>query len=171
MSRERPFPASMSVRAARDAYLAENGFTLESYDSPWTEASFFGIPFAVPNTKRHRFAIMLHDLHHVATGYGTDLVGEGEISAWEVKSVRALGAYVGGIVTLGATAGAFLAPRRVRAAWKAGKTHETLFELVTSEPEYEALLERTVGELRSMLAVPQDGVADRPARLHSRAPR
>lgn len=171
MSRERPFPASMSVRAARDAYLVENGFTLEAYDARWTEASFFGVPFVVPNTKRHRFAIMLHDLHHVATGYGTDLVGEGEISAWELKSVRALGAYVGGIVTLGATAGTMLAPTRVRAAWRAGKTHGTLFERVATEAEYEALLECSVGELRAMLGVPAEGIADRPPRLHSRAPR
>jgi hypothetical protein len=79
LSLHRPIGASVRVRDARDAYLAENGFTVEGYEAKWTEASLFGFRFRVPNTPRHRWAIMRHDLHHVATGYGTDLAGEGEI--------------------------------------------------------------------------------------------
>jgi len=78
--------ASTSVRAGRDAYLDENGFTVAAYDEPRTQASFFGLDFSIPNTPAHRRAIVLHDLHHVATGYGTDLAGEGEISAWELRA-------------------------------------------------------------------------------------
>src|SRR5437660_355076 len=77
---EHPFSDEMPVWRARDAYLAENGFSVAEYDDKWTKASFFGIPLRVPNTARHRWAIMLHDLHHVATGYGTSFDGEGEIS-------------------------------------------------------------------------------------------
>ena len=33
-SLERPGPAAASVRAGRDAYLAENGFTVAGYDDP-----------------------------------------------------------------------------------------------------------------------------------------
>jgi hypothetical protein len=57
-----PFPASWTVRRARDAYLEQNGFTVASYTDPWTDATVFGIPIKVPNTPRHRWAIMLHDL-------------------------------------------------------------------------------------------------------------
>jgi len=78
-------PTPQSVESARDAYLARNGFTVESYSARWTPASFMGIPFVVPNTTTHRWAIMMHDLHHVTTGYGTDIPGEGEISAWELR--------------------------------------------------------------------------------------
>jgi len=85
LPRTAPVPASWTVRQARDAYLAENGFTLAAYDAPRTEASFFWFHFSVPNTPVHRWAIQMHDLHHVATGYGTDTVGEGEISAWEAR--------------------------------------------------------------------------------------
>ena len=93
----------MTVREARDQYLAENGFTFEGYDAKWTHASFFGVRFRVPNTDSHRVGIMLHDLHHVATGFGTDLVGEGEISAWEAhRGLAPVGLYVASIVTAGA---------------------------------------------------------------------
>jgi ubiquinone biosynthesis protein Coq4 len=35
---------------------------------------------------------MLHDLHHVATGFGTDMIGEGEVSVWETRRrLRPLG--------------------------------------------------------------------------------
>src|SRR5262245_33831674 len=78
MNERTPWPKDWTVEQARDAYLTENGFTIEGYESRWTEASLFGLPIYVPNTARHRWAIMLHDLHHVATGYGTDIAGEGE---------------------------------------------------------------------------------------------
>ncbi|MBX3207687.1 MAG: hypothetical protein KF764_21740 [Labilithrix sp.] len=169
-----PFPPEWTVREARDAYLAENGFTVEAYDEKWTGASFFGIPFKVPNTRRHRWAIMLHDLHHVATGYGTDLVGEGEISAWELRpGPVSLGLYVGGIVFLGTLAGAFVAPRRTLAAWRAARSIRTLHDQLPAtadEGVYEALLGLTVAELRERLGVPRAGLAREPRRLHDYAP-
>ena len=165
----KPLSSSLTVREARDAYLAENGFSIEEYASKWTKASFFGIRFVVPNTRRHRFGIMLHDLHHVATGYGTDLAGEGEISGWELRQVSSLGAYVGGIVTLGAAMGFLLEPRRTVAAFRAGRHHTPLFATVLTEREYEELLDLTVGELRERVGVAGDGLADRPRALHAYA--
>jgi len=161
------FPAHFTVRRARDAYLADNGFTVEAYDDRWTAASFFGVPFKVLNTRRHRWAIMLHDLHHVATAYGTDLVGEGEISAWELRSLRSLGLYVGSIVAAGTLAGVVLAPRRALAA--AGRS---LFDRLPVEDAeaYEALLDLTVGELRARLGVAPEGLVCGPQRLHDFAP-
>jgi hypothetical protein len=117
---------TQTVREALGEYLAENGFTFEAYDAKWTDASFLGIKFAVPNTPKHRWGIMLHDLHHVATGFGTDLTGEGEISAWELRGVRSLGLYVGFIVTLGALMGLVRAPRRALTAYRAAG--RTLFD-------------------------------------------
>src|SRR5438477_10585749 len=110
---DRPLPAEWPALRGRDDYLAENGFTVEAYDDEWTKASFFSIDFAVPNTAGHRSAIMLHDLHHVATGYGTDLVGEGEISAWELRGgLRGLDLYVSSIIVGRAGMGMLLAPGR-----------------------------------------------------------
>jgi len=168
---DRPFPASWTVRRARDAYLAENGFTIEAYADPWTEASAFGIPFKVPNTPRHRWAIMLHDLHHVATGYGTDMAGEGEISIWESRrGLRPLGLYVAAIVAVGSVGGALLAPRRALAAWRAsGPERSSLFASGDARADYEALLDLSVGELRVRLGIPAAGLVTSRA-LHARAP-
>ncbi len=173
MDRSRPYPrqwpAHWSVRRARDAYLEENGFTVEGYDDRWTDASFLGIKLKVPNTERHRWAIMRHDLHHVATGYGTDLVGEGEISAWELRGLRKLGLYVGAIVVSGALLGLLRAPRRTLAAWRAAESAGLLFGGAAAD-DYEALLDLTVGELRALLGVSEAGVAEHPRALHDYAP-
>jgi hypothetical protein len=167
-ARDVPFPADWTVRRARDAYLAENGFTVDAYDAPWTYGSFFGLRVKVPNTPKHRWAIMLHDLHHVATGFGTDLVGEGEISGFEIrKGWRSLGVYVGGIVLMGSFWGVCLAPLRTLAAFRAARHAKSLFAL---DPDYDELLEMTVGELRALLGLPRDGLARAPRRLHDRAP-
>lgn len=39
-----------------------------------------------PNFKARRKAVVKHDIHHLLTGYNTDLKGESEISAWEIGS-------------------------------------------------------------------------------------
>ena len=164
------FPSSWTVRRARDAYLAENGFTVEAYDAKWTDGSFLGVKLSVPNTRKHRWAIMRHDLHHVATGFGTDLVGEAEISAWEIRAAWELGLYVSSIVLGGALLGVFRAPRRTLDAFRAGKQVRFLYRGPDSDEEYDALLNLTVGQLRALMGVPEDGVARHPARLHDYAP-
>ena len=169
-----PFPDEWTVRRALEAYLEENGFTVAAYDAKWTDASFFGIPFKVPNTARHRSAIMLHDLHHVATGFGTDLVGEGEISAWELRGgMQRLGLYVGAIVLAGALAGAMLAPRRAWQAWRRADGARSLFELVSvhDDAAYTELLELRVADLRARIGIPASGIATAPRRHHHFAPR
>jgi hypothetical protein len=156
---------SLTVRQALGAYLAENGFTFEAYDSKWTDASFLGIRFAVPNTAAHRRGIMLHDLHHVATGFGTDLTGEGEISAWELRGLRGLDAYVTSIVLLATIAGVLRSPLRAWAAFRS--PGRTLFDDAIN---YEQVLEMTVGELRDHLGLPVKGIASGPRALHTYAP-
>jgi hypothetical protein len=160
-----------TVLLARDAYLAENGFTVEAYDAKWTEASFLGIKLRVPNTRHHAWAIQLHDLHHVVTGYGTDLIGEGEISAWELaRGVRGLGAYVGAIVLTGAAVGLLFAPRRTLRAWRASRRSGFPHSLFQSKRPYPDLLALSVGDLRHELGVPPAGAAEHPRRLHAYAP-
>jgi hypothetical protein len=165
---ERPVPASWSVREGRDLYLRENGFSVEAYDAPTTEASLLGFRFRVPNTPKHRWAIMLHDLHHVATGFGTDFSGEAEISAWEApQGLRPLGLYTGWIVGSLALLGFVFTPRRAIAAWRASRA-PNLFH--APEGSYERLLELSVAELRNVLGLPADGLSPRPRRLHANAP-
>ncbi len=165
-----PIPAELAVRAGRDQYLTENGFTVAAYSAPFTPASFLGLRFSVPNTERHKWAIKLHDLHHVATGYGTDIIGEAEISAWEARrGVGSLGLYVGAIVVSLTLFGIAVAPRRTIRAWRAsGANARSLFG--RSDLDYEALLVRSIGDLRDELRIPRAGVAQQPRRLHTFAP-
>jgi hypothetical protein len=168
-SRSQPLAASLPVQQGRDLYLAENGFTVAEYDHPRTPASIFGLRFSVPNTPKHRWAIMLHDLHHVATGYGTDLAGEGEISAWELRSgLGSLGLYVGSIVLGGALFGFMFAPRRVLQAFLQGGRKPALFD--RPDLSYDTLMRMSVAELRAELAIPPNGLAQVPRELHSHAP-
>lgn len=169
IDRDHPLPAAWTVRRARSEYLTENGFGLAGYDEPWTPGTFLGIRFRVPNTPRHRWAIMRHDLHHVATGYGTDLRGEGEISAWELRGgIRALGLYTGSIVVLGALMGMLIAPIRTARAF-AASTGRSLFG-TARDRDYEALLSLTVGELRERLGVPAAGLNARRRGVGALAP-
>ena len=161
-------PADWTLERGRDAYLRENHFSVAAYDAPWTDASIFSIPIKVPNTTLHKRAIRLHDLHHVATGYGTDMIGEAEISAWELRrGLSGLGFYTGSIVLSLAIGGVFLAPKRVWRAYRAsGAGRSSLFQ----DPRpYDEVLDESVGALRARLGVPPGGVAEGPRGLHARA--
>lgn len=167
------YPASWTVRQARGAYLAENGFTMEAYDEAFTEAVVLGIKFKVPNTPKHREALLWHDLHHAITGFGTDLAGEGEISAWELRrGLRPIGLYVGSIVVTGVIMGALVAPRRTWNAFQASETdasaasNKTLFHESRS---YDEVLKMNLGDLREELGVPRTGLSPT-RRLHWAAP-
>jgi hypothetical protein len=163
------FAASVSAVDGRDAYLSENGFTASAYEAEWVEVSLFGASFRTPSTRRRRWALRLHDLHHVVTGFGTDLVGEAEISAWELRrGLRGLGLYIGVIIVGVAALGLFVAPRRTLRAWRASRATGSLFQ---TQRDYEVLLGMSVGELRRELGVPEGGLAVEPRRLHARAPK
>lgn len=160
---------SLGVKQARDAYLAQNGFSVEAYDEISSEINYAGIRFRVPNPPQRRWAIRLHDLHHVASGFGTDPVGEAEISAWEVgHGLGNLGLYVSSLVLSGVVAGLFLAPRRAWRAFRAARSGRSLFNL--SHLNYEQLLAMNVGELRDLLGIPAHGLATHTPHLHASAP-
>jgi hypothetical protein len=150
------------------AYLTINGFDEADYTAPTVKLSLgpFGIPF--PNGEARQRAVPLHDLHHVATGFGSDLAGEAEIGAWELAA-GCPSAFLVGINLLAVLIGMVVAPSRVLRAWRAGKGTKTLYVDGLPAREARAL---TVRELRARLGLPAEGIAD-PAlvRQHSRAPR
>jgi hypothetical protein len=133
---------------ARNRYFAVNGFgPTGGYEDKWVDFKLGPIPMPFPNTKSRIRAVRFHDLHHVLTGYDTDIYGEFEISAWEIGSgcadhVAAWQLNLGGLF-----AGAIVAPRRTWRAFVRGRHSRNLYR-----HEYgDALLTRHVDEMKREL--------------------
>ena len=132
-----------TVQAGRDRYLSENSLSIESYTAR---------RFPIYLGRRHVFVpnpgfLPWHDLHHVVTGYRTGLIGEAEISAYELRA--GCGSLMVFILCVGAILiTMFVAPRRVWCAWKQAKGARSLYHSLIS---YDDLLEMTVTDLRRKL--------------------
>lgn len=149
-------------------YLDENGFSVEEYTAPTVTIAVGPIPLRFPNSPARQRAVPLHDLHHVLTGYGTDLVGEAEIGAWELRA-GCNSPFLWFINLTAVALGVLLAPHRIFRAWRAAKGARSLY--LDGQPA-SAFLDRSIVELRSAQGIPEHGVADpRVRRLHGKAPR
>ena len=141
------------VRAGRDQYLAENSLRVESYTAKKFPVYFFRWAVWLPNPG----FLPTHDLLHVLTGYGTGLVGEAEISAYELRG--GCGSLMIFILCLGAIGfGMFVAPKRIIRAWRDCRGARNLYH---STIPYESLLEMTIGDLRQQLGLPRAGCRQR----------
>jgi hypothetical protein len=152
----------LRVRDARAQYFADNGFAPDGgYQDDWVRFKIGPLPIAFPNSPGRKAAVPRHDLHHVATGYDTDLAGEAEIGAWEIASgcfhVRA--AWL--LNMLAAWPVLFYAPGRVFRAFVRGRHSRNLYD----GAGIDARLDENVGDLRARCAVngesPEANTADR----------
>jgi hypothetical protein len=117
-------------------------------DARWVWIKIGPIPFAYPNTKGRKRLVQAHDLHHLLTGYPTDLVGEAELGAWELGTgIRDRSAVRYEIRVLG-----FMLPRfpgRLRTAFVRGRHCKHLLGRNLDD----ATLARTVADLRRELGL------------------
>ncbi|WP_437288052.1 hypothetical protein [Sorangium sp. So ce406] len=151
------YDEGLTMRQARAIYFDVNRFGADGgYGDAWVDFKLGPLPVPFPNTQARLRAVRYHDLHHVLTGYDTNTIGEFEISAWEIGAgckdfVAAWQLNLGGLF-----AGLLSAPRRTVRAFFRGRRSETLY----GRP-FEALLDRTVGELRREMRVdtPSSGPA------------
>lgn len=159
---------SESVESALNRYLVENGFSESEYTKQTMVLEVGPLSFVLPNPPTRQRAIPLHDLHHVATGYGTDLVGEAEIGVWELRGgCNTVFLWLINLVAI--VTGLFLSPRRMLAAWRNARGARTLY---VSRIEPARARAMTVPELRRALGVPEQGAAvAAERRLHPRAPK
>ena len=142
--------SSLTLATARSQYWAANGFGDDGGDSlEWVPLKLWKWTIKIPNTEGRRRAVRLHDLHHIVTGYRTDLTGEAEIAAWELASgcFRWPAALVLNAFAL--VLGLVIAPRRVLRAWARGRQTKNLY----SYDGVEALLPRTVGAVQRELGL------------------
>jgi ubiquinone biosynthesis protein Coq4 len=133
---------------ARRRYFVANGFPEDGgYSARWVKVQLGPLPVFIFNSASRVRAVRFHDLHHVLTEYDTSLVGEAEIGAWELAS-GCKGYVAAWFLNLGAVLiGAFLAPRRVLAAFSRGRRCHNLYGR-----EYgDALLHSSLGGLRREL--------------------
>lgn len=139
------YDPSLSLRAARKLYFAVNKFGDNGgYDDAWVDFKLGPIPFPFPNTAGRLRAVKVHDLHHILTGYDTDLIGEFEISAWEIGA-GCKDFYAAWALNLGGmTGGLLFSPRRIIRAFARGLASRSLYGLPLEE-----LLEMSVGQARS----------------------
>jgi hypothetical protein len=120
----------LTLREARAQYFRASGIEDDGgYARKWVKIKLGPVPVVFPNTTGRRAALLPHDLHHVATGYDTTLVGEAEIGAWELAS-GCRHYYAAWVLNLGAAVtGLFLAPRRVARAFRRGRRCTNLYHL------------------------------------------
>ena len=139
-----------ALRQARAAYFREHGLGVDGgYAQTWVKIKLGPLPVWFRNTRGRRAALLQHDLHHIATGYETTLVGEAEIGAWELAS-GCRHYYAAWLLNVGAVGiGLLIAPRRVWRAFLRGRRCNNLYHLGvdTRWPD------DTVGSLRQRLGL------------------
>lgn len=141
---------TQTLGAARAAYYEANHFGADGGDAlEWVPIKVLGLTLKIPNSEGRRRAVRIHDLHHVVTGYQTDLRGESEIGAWELASgcLRWPAATLLNLFALGI--GLVLAPGRLIKAWARGRHTQNLY----GEDGVEHLLPRRVDEIRDTLGL------------------
>lgn len=150
---------SLSLHDARRIYFDANAFGADGgYAKRWVKVKLGPLPIWFPNSAGRVRAVRYHDLHHVATGYDTDLLGEGEIGAWEVASgCRGfVAAWVLNLIAM--VLGSAISPARLFRAFVRGRHSRNLY----GEPFDDALLASSVGALRQRLDL--DGAPPTPTR-------
>jgi hypothetical protein len=141
---------SLSLHDARRVYFDANGFGDDGgYASRWVKLKLGPLPIWFPNTQGRVFAVRYHDLHHVATGYDTNLLGEGEIGAWEVASGCRNQFAAWWLNLIAMWLGCFQAPGRIFRAFVRGRHTRNLYGAAFDD----ALLASSVGALRARLGL------------------
>lgn len=144
------FDPRKTLRDARAEYFERAGFAADGgYGDDWVHVDLGRFTLKFPNSDARRRAVQYHDLHHVVTGYDTDLRGEAEISAWEIaSSCRDLvAAWILNLLAFGHVL--LREPRALYRAFVRGRQSRNLYPYVFDE----ALLERSVADVRAELGL------------------
>jgi hypothetical protein len=144
------YDPSMTVRDARARYFADNEFGADGgYSDAWVILAKLGpLKLGIPNTAGRIRAVQRHDLHHLATGYDTDMLGESEISAWELGG-GCKDFYAAWVLNLSALGlGVLRSPAKMRRAFVRGSRSQNLYAQAIDD----SLLDEQLGALRARLA-------------------
>jgi len=149
----------MKLAAARARYYDANHFGDDGGDAlAWVPVKLGPVTVKIPNTDGRRRAVQFHDIHHIVTGYQTDLRGESEIAAWELASGCTNWPAATVLNLAGLALGVIVWPRLTARAWALGRATKNLYR----EPDVSAFLDREVEEVRAELGL---GLAKVPVRV------
>jgi hypothetical protein len=133
---------SQALKIFFDKYhFADGGYHLKWFH---IKAGIINIP--LPNIKARVEVAKIHDIHHVLTGYEATLCGEAEIAGWEIASgcdkfivawFFNMGSFFYGML--------FFPVPLFKAFVRGSKVKTNYYH---SDNSYEALLKKTVGEMR-----------------------
>jgi hypothetical protein len=138
-----------TVADALAAFFKANGLPSDGgYSDPLFTVKVGPLRVALPNTRGRRRAVTFHDLHHIITGYQTDLRGEAENAAWELGGGG--GSYPAAwmLALMAVGPGSLCWPRRTWQAFVAGRRRGNLYGV-----DYQELMNSTVGELQHQLGM------------------
>lgn len=120
---------SRTLGEMRASFLAERGFDdgeVVYKAVEWIKVA--PVPIPIPNPPSRVQALKVHDVHHMVTGYGTDLPSEWAISGWEVGAGLHTNPVAWTFCLMGHAAGMVLAPRRTLRAFARGRQGRTFFD-------------------------------------------
>jgi hypothetical protein len=110
--------------------------------------NFFNV--YIPNWDNRRKAVLRHDIHHLLTGYKSELLGEFEIAAWEIGSgcMNYFAAYL--LNAGGLLAGLLIYPRPTFKAFLLGCRTTNLYQLKIVD---KSLKNSTLEELKMQIGL------------------
>jgi hypothetical protein len=78
----------LTIKEILQDYYKKNGFDSDGGESKASVKVilFKGLTIYLPNNETRKKVILLHDIHHMLTGYSTVMKGEIEISTWELST-------------------------------------------------------------------------------------
>jgi len=145
--------ATMTLSDALEQYFAGNDFDASTYTEDWARFWVGPLPVIIPNTALRKQALRKHDLHHIVTGYRTDVVGEAEIGAWEVATGCGTNGVAWGLNLTAMALGLLVHPKRVFGAFVRGRRCRNLY------PEGDVDMQREVSEVQGALGLSESPTA------------
>ncbi len=141
----------MKIEDALQLYFAKYHFADGGYNDKYFKIKIGPILIPFPNTKSRLEAVKFHDIHHLLTEYSALWKGEVEIGAWEIASGCGKH-FVAWFLNFGSfSIGVFIYPKALFKAFMMGRRVKT--NLYNKHEYGEALLNRTIGELRNELEI------------------
>jgi hypothetical protein len=149
------YGSEMTLLEARTKYFALNGFGADGgYNDTWVKVEYGWMRFYFLNTRARARVVRYHDLHHILTGYSTDMPGETEISAWDIAT-GCTANYAAWILNLlGFGFGLLINRRGVYRSFMRGRYSSNLYVY----PFDDRLLSSKVGEMRCLLGLDKQSI-------------